>query len=495
MKTFKVLGIVCFFSLLNWSCEKDDSPTELLSPRADFTFSPEEPVEGDVITFTMNTRENSSELSSWNWKFGDEQASTSAEGEPQFVYEEPGNYEVILEVTDVNNNLYRTSKNIEVVKAEFPAAIVWDYSYETPVLRLNEGSNAPAIGVDGTIFFVEGNAAEESKVVAVTDTGENAEFKWATAIGHQISNAPSIGPDGNIYINSWLASSSTVKMDASNGNILWNASIGTGVSNNTAAIDSQGNIYHGSRAQGTNGGAFSFNSEGEMRWSITEVGAFYAAPALGSDESTIYFLNTSENKIWAVNTDDGSLKWEESVGEGSGSTGSSLSIDSDGTIYYTSNSHVVAVTDNETSGEVKWATEISGAANSGVVIGPEGDLYTGATSGLYALNPADGSIMWSQNAEITESVPAVDINGNIYVGTTTGSLLIFNSEGELEKDLELGDNVVNSPTIADDGSVFIEVYDEGVIRLFKIAVENSSPANSAWPMKGQNARNTGKAIN
>jgi outer membrane protein assembly factor BamB len=400
-----------------------------------------------------------------------------------------------LEVTDVNNNVYRTSKNIEVTKAEFPAAVVWNYSYETPVLRLNEGSNAPVIGEDGTIFYVEGNAAEESKVVAVTDAGENAEFKWATAIGHQISNAPSIGPDGNIYINSWLAASSTVKMDANNGEILWNSSIGTGVSNNTAAVDSQGNIYHGSRAQGTNGGAFSFTSEGEMRWSITEVGAFYAAPALSSDEATIYFLNTNENKIWAVNTEDGSLKWEESVGAGSGSTGSSLSIDADGTVYYTSNTHVVAVIDNESTGVVKWATEVSGAANSGVVIGPEGNLYTGATSGVHALDPSDGSIKWSYNAEITESVPAVDINGNVYVGTANGSLLILGAEGELEKELELGDNVANSPTIANDGTVYIEVYDEGLIRLFKVAVENSAPANSAWPMKGQNTKNTAKAIN
>ena len=55
--------------------------------------------------------------------------------------------------------------------------------------------------------------------------------------------------------------------------------------------------------------------------------------------------------------------------------------------------------------------------------------------------------------------------------------------------------MVNSPLIADDGDVFVEAYDGEKITLYKIAVVNGSgPAETAWPMKGQNKKNTAQAI-
>ena len=89
-------------------------------------------------------------------------------------------------------------------------------------------------------------------------------------------------------------------------------------------------------------------------------------------------------------------------------------------------------------------------------------------------------------------MPAVDVNGNIYIGTTDGKLVVVNPEGMLLKEFQLGDGVVNSPTIADDGTVYIEAVAGNVIKLFKIAVEESGPAVSPWPMKGQNKKNTGQ---
>ena len=86
------------------------------------------------------------------------------------------------------------------------------------------------------------------------------------------------------------------------------------------------------------------------------------------------------------------------------------------------------------------------------------------------------------------------------MGTTDGTLLIVNKFGDLQKevvladtDAHLQDNVVNSPTIAADGTVYVEARDGSVMKLFKVTVEGGGPANSAWPMKGQNVKNTGKA--
>lgn len=499
MKLRKLLVLTLAMGLITVSCDDEENQRNSLAPRVDFTVSPETPLTGDEIVFNTEVLEPSSDIVSWHWSFFDHDSTTSTEQNPTFVYERPGTYQVTLDVVDANENAFKIVKPVVVGKTEFPATLVWEFTNNTAITNINEGSNAPAIGDDGTVYYVEGNAAAESKVVAVNDLGETAELKWATAIGHQLSNAPSIDADGNVFINSWLGSAGISKLNGQTGDIMWSSSTVTGVSNNTAAIDSEGNTYHGTRSNAL-AGAFSWTADGQKRWEIIGVGAFYAAPVLSADESTVYLLNTDEGRVWAINTADGTQKWTSPVGADSDGYGSSLSIGADGTVYFTTNEHVAAVTDNGTTGTLKWATEVDGPANSGVVIGPSGDLYTGSLEGLVSLNPVDGSIKWTYEAEIRESVPAVDVNGNIYVGTVDGTLLIVNDWGGLEKEILLGDtnshlvdNVINSPTIASNGTVYVEGRDGPVIRLFKIAVENSGPATSSWPMKGQNVKNTGKA--
>ncbi|MCM4155747.1 PQQ-binding-like beta-propeller repeat protein [Gramella sp. AN32] len=494
MKTGKILIISTILCLCLASCETDDSPKEVQTPNADFTFTPTEPEEGEEVFFSATSEEGSSEIINWNWNFGDIQSSTATGSNPSFTYDEGGDYQVMLEVTDAKGNVYRIYQPLTVTQAEFPAKITWEFTTNTVVGNINDGSSAPVIGDDGTIYYTESRAGEESKIVAVTDQGESAELKWAsTAVGAELPNAPSIGPDGNIYINAWHDDFAINKLNAADGALIWSGAIGTDVSNNTPAIDSQGNVYHGSRAQGTNGGVYSWTSDGEKRWEITGVGAFYAAPVISADESTVYFLNTNDGQIWAINTEDGSQKWEAPVGPGAGIHGTSLSMDADGTVYYTTNTQVVAISDEGATGAIKWQIDVDDAANSGVVIGPAGDLYVGSKGGLLSLNPADGSVNWTYDAEIVESVPAVDMNGNVYVGTTNGRLLILSSAGGLEKEFELGDGVINSPTIISDGTVFVEGLDEEVIKLFKVSVEESGPADSPWPMKGQNVKNTAQA--
>lgn len=492
MKNNKIL-ILGFFAYL-WlmsACEEDTISIQE-APSIDFTFSPEQPVDGEQIFFSPQT-ENESEIVSWHWNFGDAQNSTADVMAPTFSYPVGGNYEVSLTVRDAAGNFSKIYKNVHVTLKEIPAEIAWEFTTNNAVRSINDGSSAPAIADDGTIYYVESRATSASSVVAVTDLGTSAELKWTSnAVGGELPNAPSIGPDGNIFINAWVDDKAISKLNAADGSIIWSGPIGTDVSNNTSAVDSEGNSYHGSRSQGSNGGIFSWSPTGDLRWSITSIGSFYAAPVLSSDESTAYYLNTSTGKIWAINTADGTEKWEEPVGLDAGRHGSSLSVSADGTIYFTTKTHVAAVTDQGTTGSVKWSTEVNDAAQSGVVIGPDGKLYTGSSGGLVSLNPEDGSINWiNESFSVNESVPAVDADGRIYVGSTDGRLIIVHPYGEVLKEFEIGDGVVNSPTIADDGSVYVEAMSNSKIKLVKITVKENSPADSAWPMKGQNRKNSG----
>lgn len=488
-----ILSLILATSFL--ACEEDDFPLDPdVGPLAEFTYSPSAPVIGEELIFNGEQLTGSTEIISWNWNFGDENSTTSTERNPTFAYQTEGTYEVTLEVSDAAQE-YTTSQSVTVLGEPDMASVAWSYTTGTSVGNINDGSSAPVIGDDATIYYVESRGGAESNIVAVTDEGESANLKWASnAVGAELPNSPSIAPDGNILINAWSKDRAINKLDSSDGSLMWSGATGADQSNSTSAIDSQGNVYHSTRLTGGNGGMFSWDTDGNKRWGITGTGSMYSAPAVSADESTVYFLDTGSGQVRALNTEDGSDKWAAPVGTGGSRHGSSLSIDADGTIYYTTEAHVIALTDEGETGSVKWATEVTDAAQSGVIVGPNGDLYAGTRGGLLALDPDDGNIKWTYSADVLESVPAVDANGYVYVGTADGRLVIVDSEGEFEIELQLGDKSVNSPTIASDGTVFVEAFDENRIRLYKINIENGvGPADSAWPMKGQNVKSTGVA--
>src|SRR5690606_35596088 len=226
----------------------------------------------------------------------------------------------------------------------------------------------------------------------------SAQVKWEWAPGAGLRAAPSMGADGNIYQTKW-AVNSIAKINTANGNMLWDQPTNNaGSSNSTAAIDNAGNIYVASRITASAGGIFSFDSNGNERWSVlaaTGIGATYSSPAISKDGNTVYFYNSGLGTLSAYRTADGTAKWAAAVPGGPG-LGTSVSVNADGTIYATNDEAVIAVTDNGTTGTLKWKTEELLSPNtSGVVIGPNGDLYVGTKDGLKALNPTTGVEKWT----------------------------------------------------------------------------------------------------
>ena len=55
----------------------------------------------------------------------------------------------------------------------------------------------------------------------------------------------------------------------------------------------------------------------------------------------------------------------------------------------------------------------------------------------------------------------------------------------------MGDRVSSSPAIGSDGTVYVGSDDS---KLYAIKTESLGPAKSPWPMFGQNAQRTGRAL-
>ena len=58
-------------------------------------------------------------------------------------------------------------------------------------------------------------------------------------------------------------------------------------------------------------------------------------------------------------------------------------------------------------------------------------------------------------------------------------------------EFETGGDVWSPPTIGSDGTVYIGSWDN---KLYAIKTNSKGPAKSPWPMFGQNAQRTGRAL-
>ncbi|MDP6036600.1 MAG: PQQ-binding-like beta-propeller repeat protein, partial [Verrucomicrobiota bacterium] len=58
-------------------------------------------------------------------------------------------------------------------------------------------------------------------------------------------------------------------------------------------------------------------------------------------------------------------------------------------------------------------------------------------------------------------------------------------------EFETGNGVYSSPTIGPDGTVYVGSSDK---KLYAIKTDSKGLAKSPWPMRGQNARHTGRVM-
>ena len=89
------------------------------------------------------------------------------------------------------------------------------------------------------------------------------------------------------------------------------------------------------------------------------------------------------------------------------------------------------------------------------------------------------------------SSPAIGSDGTVYVGSYDKKLYAINGKSGVKLwEFETGDYVWSSPAIGSDGTVYVGSHDN---KLYSIKTDSKGPAKSPWPMRGQNAQNTGRA--
>jgi outer membrane protein assembly factor BamB len=286
-----------------------------------------------------------------------------------------------------------------------------------------------------------------------------------------------VGPDGAIYIGSYDKKLYAVNP---NGTLKWSFATSNGVFS-SPAIGADGAVYFGSH----DGKVRALNPDGTLRWTFTTGGAVYSSPAIDKDQ--VVYVGSFDQKLHAINP-NGTQKWviQESdwIYSSPAVTWSPDINPINGALYfgsYSGNFHRREASE----GGLNWTFQTEGPIVSSPALDIEGNVYVGSEDGkLYSLSP-DGTLRWTfQAGDYIYSSPAIGWDGRVYFGAYDRKLYVLGTNGALHTSFLLGGDIYSSPVVASDGRVYVGCLDG---KLYAFPAETLL-APSAWPMFRNDSR-------
>ena len=323
----------------------------------------------------------------------------------------------------------------------------------------------------------QGNLARSGQTSAVSLATSTMAVKWTatTTAAQSFSSRPVLDAEGNIYIGR----ADGLAKYSSSGSLIWLYANSFDSAPSPLVLDDGTIFFRNSNV------LYAIDQNGRLKWKFWLDGtvSVNAALALMPDGAII---TQGGQKVFAVNQ-DATLKWSFDSGrEVLSSSGASAPIvDGDGKIYMAMDKYVYALSPTgqllwEKGDDLGWFSSMSLSSNV---------LYLTAginppLGGVYALNTADGSIIWSNANGFNNKpylAPVVDSADNIYVVlyyvvlpyggsnhlnaySATASTTSF-----LTHDNSVGASLA-TPILTSDGKIYLA--DQNLLKVFDAASGN-----------------------
>ncbi|MCD6532081.1 PQQ-binding-like beta-propeller repeat protein [bacterium] len=327
-------------------------------------------------------------------------------------------------------------------------------------LSLSDIVTFPAVFKDSLIYF----ATRTGSLYCVNYRGD---IKWTIYLGNTSQSGPALLGDGSIVIGN---QSNQLVNVAPDGTINWTWSTGLSVNGirHCPVQTADGKIYCvGYHTTSSYGYLFSIRPDGSLRWSLQIPGSgtwLFCSPAL--DENELIFLTDYNNSPGQLDCIDStsSVHWRFTGYPFGGETDlrSSPTVDTiRHRIYFGTNKTdprgIAAVDYTSSSASLAWFYNAGGGNNvdNSAAMDSAGNIYIGSSNGtLFSLAP-DGTLRWSRtfSASITGD-PIVDPEGHLLFGTGDGYLFIYSADGDSLTSFYLG-GAVASPIIGESGNIYV----------------------------------------
>ncbi len=334
-----------------------------------------------------------------------------------------------------NSSLANTSWPTTSIDTEGTGHTPYYMDPQYPAIRWvrNMGTSASGFftrGESDVIFFnlhgsvPPGSSFGDGKLMALNRT--NGETIWERTISGwpYSTDCHALTQNGTIYIND-IYNDVLIAYNGTDGSLKWTYQFSVGHSNEHVVIGDDGTLfitrYNGDFT------AYAFYPNGTVKWNTTvDPGTVYVTVGFMSLNNGTVYLGSSTidgsynhidlGKLYALNETNGSIIWEYPTGNIAGARYSPV-IDSDGTIYtahYSTNGtiekKIYAIHPN---GTLKWNRSV-GITNESwykLILRPDGILladrvqpYPSRNMWLEAINTSNGSLVWSGDVYVANSL-------------------------------------------------------------------------------------------
>jgi outer membrane protein assembly factor BamB len=241
---------------------------------------------------------------------------------------------------------------------------------------------------------------------------------------------------------------STYNTDKNPGLIKWRFKTERGGFESSPVIDNNGILYIGC----LDGFIYAINPNGTEKWRYECNDWILSSPAI-ADDGTIY-VGSLDDHLYSINS-DGTLKWRFHA---EASIFGSPTIGEDDVIYFgsmksMSYGKVYALYSN---GAEKWHYDAGDSVYGTPAIGEDGTVYiTSNDKKLHAINPSNGSMLWSCHIGDALGSPSIGDDGTIYVASHNDYLYAIYPNGTRKWRTEIDVGSHGTPAISSDGTIYI----------------------------------------
>ncbi len=305
---------------------------------------------------------------------------------------------IFFPVVGSDGTVYVTeNKNLYALNPD--KTLKWKYTARSKLSR------RLALGNDNTIYV----AGLEGGMFAINPDGTT---KWRKIYEKFSELVPATVKDTIIYV---VLGENLCAMNL-NGTKKWKFPTGNKIYS-PAVFDSNGNIY----VVTSDNNLYAINPDGTRKWKLSAKINAFISPFIGND-NTIYVCSTDGN-LYALNP-EGKVKWNKIYGY------VSTVISNDSTVYVGADTNLYALS---LDGKVKWEYIIKERVGSLFTTNDSNVCAITFSQEFICLNP-DGTKKWSSSflGGWRFSPPAMDNNGNIYIGSNDGNLYAINADGTLK---------------------------------------------------------------
>ena len=351
-----------------------------------------------------------------------------------------------------NNDIYVGSTADTLYAFNNSGGMKWKYATKDDV------RSSVLVGNNEDVFVT----AEDGRLYGLTSQGQNLwGFLNNYTTSAPIRSSPTMGTDGTIYFGDSNGILHAVNsFDGLKAPGFWPATVTNQSIVVPPVIGRDRTIF----AAATDGYVYAYDPEGVRLWkSQADIGSVMVGMALVEKQLT-------------VNLPTGDVRTTTAV-----------------VLYVVSNHGLLYAVSGE-DGSVLWSYPLTGPLRSGPIVGPDGAIYVGTSTGLIVLNEdTDAFTPRLRFVHVASDVgtPVIDSNETIYF--MAGKVLhAINPNNTPAWKYEIGEEADGPITITRDGGLIVAATDGRRTIMYSIETGSVGLNPSQWPTFLRNSRHTGR---